>query len=179
MKEPWKQSPDVWPTKSSFFTWLRGALRKSIWQFYPPKMQFKNEGCSKPPEDYKGRAKSGAYCELTGEWTGKSLLEVDHKIGNVKFTEWEDVLPFILHLCCDKDEMALVNKEAHKIKSYAERMGISFEDAVIQKEIISICKTKKDIAWLKERGIVPASNAKKRRQQIEEKMKNEQNTSSK
>lgn len=136
-------------------------------------MQFKNEGCSKPPDDYKGRAKSGAYCELTGEWTGKSALEVDHKIGNVKFTDWEDVLPFILHLCCDKDEMALVNKEAHKIKSYAERMGISFQDAVIQKEIISICKAKKDIAWLKERGIVPASNAKKRREQIEKEMKNE------
>lgn len=136
-------------------------------------MQFKNEGCSKPPEDYKGRAKSGAYCELTGEWTGKSLLEVDHKIGNVKFTDWEDVLPFILHLCCDKNEMALVNKEAHKIKSYAERMGISFEDAVIQKEIISICKAKKDVAWLKERGIIPAGNAKKRREQIQEEMKRE------
>lgn len=136
-------------------------------------MQFKNEGCSKPPEDYKGRAKSGAYCELTGEWTGKSLLEVDHRIGNVKFTEWEDVLPFILHLCCDKDEMALVNKEAHKIKSYAERMGITFEEAVIQKEIIAICKSKKDSIWLREHGIIPASTAAKRRKQIEEYMKNE------
>ena len=111
-----------WKTKSAFFTWLRGGLRKAIWERYPLKIDFKNKSCSIPPSDYVGRAKSGALCSLTGEWTPKSYLEVDHIIGNVSLKDWNDLLPFIQHLCTTKDNMQLVSKEAHKTKSYAEKM---------------------------------------------------------
>lgn len=173
MKNPWQEAPHIWPTKSSFFAFLRGALRRAVWEKWPLKLEFKNQVCEAPPEDYKGRAKSGAYCALSGEWTGKSAGEIDHLIGHVSLKDWEDVLPFIQHLCASKDNMQFVAKEAHKCKSYAERMGITYEEAVIQKEIIAIMNAKADRHWLESRGIVPASNAKKRRQQIEEKMKNE------
>lgn len=29
--EPWVDYPDIWPTKSKFFTYLRGALRGAVW----------------------------------------------------------------------------------------------------------------------------------------------------
>lgn len=74
--------PHIWPTKASVWSYLRGALRRALWEKYPVKLSFKNKSVSKPPEGYTGRAKSGTECSLTGEWTGKSKLEVDHKLGN-------------------------------------------------------------------------------------------------
>ena len=169
---PWEEAPHIWPTKSSFFTFLRGALRRAVWEKWPLKLEFKNQVCEPPPEDYKGRAKSGAYCALSGEWTGKSAGEIDHLLGHVSLKDWDDVLTFIQHLCASKDNMQFVSKEAHKIKSYAERMGISYGQAITEKTIIAIFKEKKDIQFLKERGVTPASNATKRKQQIREILEN-------
>lgn len=120
-----------------------------------------------------GRAKSGAECALSGQWTGKSKLECDHVEGHVSLLCWEDVLPFILHLVPPKGSLQLVDKEMHKVKSYSERMGISFTEALLIKKAIEIQNTKQDKQWLSERGITPSSNAAKRRAQIIEKLKEE------
>lgn len=165
-KNPWEESPHIWPTKASFFAFLRGNLRRAVWEKWPPKFEFKNEVCAPPPEGYKGRSRSGAYCALTGEWVGKSAAEVDHIKGNVSLQDWEDVLPFIKHLCASKDNLQYVSKEGHKIKSLAERKNLSFNDAMIEKKAISIIKSKGDKKWLEDRGVEPASNQKLRRQQI-------------
>ena len=172
-REPWEECPEIWKTKASFFTWMRGNLRRALWEKYPPKVKFKNNMCKPPPVEYTGRAKSGSECVLTGEWYAKSYLEVDHIVGNASLTDWNDVLPFIRHLCTTEDNMQLVSKEAHKIKSYAEKQGISFEEAMIVKKAIAICKDKKDKEWLESRGVTPESNATKRRKQIEELLKGE------
>lgn len=164
--EPWELYPDIWKTKSAFFTWLRGGLRRAIWEKYPPKIQFKTKGCSPPPPDYEGRAKSGANCALTGEWTPKSYLEVDHIKGHVAFTDWDDVLDFIKHLCSDSSNFQLVNKENHKIKSYAERKGISFEEALIEKKAIAIIKNKADKQFFIDRKLKVPSNVTLRRKEI-------------
>lgn len=168
--EPWIEFKDIWPTKSAFFTWLRSGLRKSIWQFYPPKLQFKNSQTYKPSPEYTGRAKKLVRCYLTGEEIPVSYAEIDHVQGNVSLKDWDDLLPFIRHLCASKENMAVVSKEAHKIKSYSEKMGISFDEALIAKSVIAICKAGKDKQWLIDRGITPLGNAKLRRQQITEEM---------
>ena len=166
-KEPWEAYPDVWPTKSKFFTWLRGAFRKAVWSHYPGRIKFKNARCEKPPEGYSGRAKSGAYCTLTGEWVGKSALEVDHIVGEASLRNWADVESFIRHLCPTDDNMQLVSKEAHKIKTLSERRGISFDEAVIEKAKILFCKRtpqeQRDI--LLSNGITPTTTIKLRGEQ--------------
>lgn len=169
--EPWEENPHIWATKASFFNYLRGALRRGIWERYPVKLEFKNENVSPPPEGYTGKARSGAECSLTGVWCSKSSLEVDHKVGNVSLQGWEDVLPFIKHLCATKDSLQLVSKEAHKIKSYGERMGLSFEEAVLEKEVIAVMRSKKDKEFIIKHNKVPASNAKLRREQVREILK--------
>lgn len=163
---PWLWYPDIWPTKSKFYTWLRGSLRKAVWNTSPIKITFKNQACSAPPEDYTGRAKSGAYCALSGVWEGKSKLDVDHIEGNVSLNNEEDILGFIQHLIPPPNTLQLVTREAHKIKSYAEKQGISFEEANAEKQAIEIIKQKKDVEFLKSKGVVPASNAKLRREQL-------------
>ena len=40
--------------------------------------------------------------------------------------------------------MQLVGKEAHKVKSYSERKGVSFDDALLEKKVIQIIKNKQD-----------------------------------
>tara|TARA_Y100000310_G_scaffold74348_1_gene70472 strand:+ start:10729 stop:11277 length:549 start_codon:yes stop_codon:yes gene_type:complete len=164
--EPWEWYPDIWPTKSKFYTWLRGCLRNAVWNKSPVKITHKNANCDKPPDGYTGRAKSGAYCALSGVWEGKSKLESDHVVGNVSLTDEGDILTFIKHLIPPPGSLQLVTKEAHKIKSYAERQGISYEDAVIRKRVIYLenCEDKMDV--LTEHGYTGSqvSNKEKREQ---------------
>jgi hypothetical protein len=94
------------------------------------------------------------------------MLEVDHCHGHMSLLCWEDVIPFIMHLIPEEGTLQLVSKEAHKVKSYSERMGISFEEALWTKTAIELIKKKQDKKWLEERNIVPASSQQKRRAQI-------------
>ena len=164
--DPWIAYPTIWKTKSAFFTWLRGNLRRAVWEKYPGKIQFKNNECNPPPKDYVGRAKSGAYCALSNNWTAKSYLEVDHKVGNASLKEWSDVTSFIQHLCTNDLNMQLVSKEAHKIKSYAERQNITYEEATAIKQAIKIVKDKKDKQFFIDRKLTPPNNQALRRKQI-------------
>lgn len=101
-------------------------------------------------------------------------LEVDHKVGNHSLQDIGDIQSFIEGITLvTEDDLAFVSKEAHKSKSYADKHGISFEEAVAIRKAIEICKNKQDKRWLEERGVVPESNAVKRRAQIEEILKNE------
>lgn len=75
-------------------------------------------------------------------------------------------MPFIQHLCASKDKMQYVSKEAHKIKSYADKHGLSFQEASWVKEAIRLCKEKKDVDWIKKAGYTPYSTQAKRREQI-------------
>ncbi len=170
-RKPWEEYPHIWKTEAAFWSYIRGALRRGLWEKSPIKLDFKNKACTPPPKGYTGRAKSGSYCALTNEWTGKSKTEVDHKKGHMRLLSWEDVLDFVLHLVPPPDSLQLVDKEAHKIKSYAERTGMSFEEALIEKKAIDVCKGD-DKGWLVAKGVTPASNAKLRRQQIKEVLTN-------
>ena len=143
---------DIWPTNGAFFTWLRGAMRKAIWQFHPIKLKYKKSCVQPPPPDYKGKAKGLIQCALTGEWVGQSMAEVDHIEGHSSFKCVDDLLPYMMHLALPK-ELQCVSKEAHKVKSYSERMGISFEDALIQKRAIALVKSGGE-QWLRDRGVV-------------------------
>lgn len=135
-----KQYPHIWPTKASVWSYIRGALRRGMWEKSPIKFDYKNKSVSSPPDGYTGRAKSGTECALTGEWTGKSKLEVDHIEGHKSLLCEDDVINFIIHLLPLEGELQLVDKEAHKVKSYAERMGITYEQALIRKDIIAFKK---------------------------------------
>ena len=165
--KPWEEYPEFWKTEASFWSYLRGCLRRGIWEKSPIKLDFKNKACHKPPDDYTGRAKSGVICPLSGVFVGKSKSEVDHREGNKPLRSMEDILPFIMHLVPPKGSLQLVEKEAHKIKSYAERQNISYEEAVILKQAIAWEKNKIDHQkFLVDKGFSTeeTSNAKKRRE---------------
>lgn len=165
-QEPWEVYPELWKTKAAFFSWLRGNLRKAVWEKYPPKFMFKDSCCAKPPRGYTGRARLGAICALTHVWTPKSYLEVDHIKGNASLNEWDHLLDFVQHLCSNHTNFQLVDKDAHKIKSYAEKQGMTFEEAVLEKKAIAIIKSKKDKEFFISRKLPVPSNETKRRSGI-------------
>lgn len=139
-KQPWEAYPKIWKSKSAFLTYLRGAIRKALWSRYPPKIEWKNSQCTKPPENYIGKAKSGANCHYCNEWFAKSHLEVDHVQQAGGFQDIDGLSQWISKLIDVNNNWVLACKPCHKIKSYAERTDMSMEDARLEKEIIAFKK---------------------------------------
>ena len=108
-------------------------------------------------------------CAICGEEFAKAGVELDHIDSEVKMTDLAHANDFIrtifftspdkLQLLC-KDKKKTVDKKkvlvsfgCHSIKTYAERYNVSFEEALLSKQIIHICKDdNKTIDKLKEFG---------------------------
>lgn len=167
---PWDET-DIWKNESQYLTWLRGNLRKSLWQHYPPKISFKNDRCIEVTDDIRSNfnlhksCKYTAACEFCEDYFPKSKLEVDHKIGCGELT-MDNKSVWIDRLLCKQKDMRLLCKPCHKIHTYAERMNITFEEASLEKKIIKFT-TKMSVANQKkilEKYNLPFNNAKARRE---------------
>lgn len=141
-KKPHLQT-DLWKTEAEWWTWLRGKSRQ-IWSDYPPRNQFKKDKLI-PNFDGSGvtskRVKSVGQCQICSEWFANSSLQVDHvqqagSIGN----SWEGYFQWFYDLLADKENMQLVCKPCHQIKTHADRLGVSFEEAKRKKEVIAFSK---------------------------------------
>ena len=169
-KEPYELYPDIWKNKTAFFTYIRGAIR-SIWSRFPAKLEWKKKQLVKPPKGYTGRAKKLGKCHYCKEMFAASSLEVDHKEQAGTCNSWETAQEFMYKLLDCNDNWVLACKPCHKIKSLAERKGISFDEAAVQKKVIEICKNKeKCLAFCQSNGYTASqlSNAAKRRKAVEE-----------
>jgi 5-methylcytosine-specific restriction endonuclease McrA len=137
--EPWEAYPEVWKSQSAYFTWLRGSLRR-IWSTYPAKIVWKKAKLFSPPQSYTGRAKLLGQCHYCRRHFPASSLEVDHVLQAGKCNSWDTSYDFLHSLLDCSNNWVLACKECHKVKSYAERMGISLEDAQLKKNVIAILK---------------------------------------
>ncbi len=167
--KPWEET-DVWKSESQYLIWLRGNLRKALWQHFPPRIAFKNERCINVTPNIReqyGLSKACKYvgvCEFCEEYHPKSKLEVDHIEGCGALT-LENKSEWIDRLICSTSNMRLVCKPCHKIHTYSERMGISFESAKLEKKVIEFSKkpTSMQNTYLKKRNL-PHNNAKVRKE---------------
>jgi hypothetical protein len=146
-KEPWQSFPEIWKDEKAFMTYLRGAFR-SIWSRYPAKLEWKKRQMIPPPEGYKGRAKSVGYCAYCNGMFSASSFEVDHIEQAGSFSNKEEAIEWFWRLLDTNDNWCLACKPCHKVKSYAEREGLSFDEARLQKEVINILK--KSVAEVKQ-----------------------------
>lgn len=175
-KEPWEQYPDIWKNQTAFFVYLRGGLRQ-LWSRYPAKLSWKESQVKTPPAGYTGRAKKLGQCHYCQEWFAKSHLEVDHveQAGSCK--DWDSAYEFLHALLDCNDNWVLACKPCHKIKSYAERQGILFEDAVVEKQVIEWMKkpATEVVAFCNKHGYTASSlsNAEKRKTALKAILKGE------
>ena len=171
-KKLWEIYPHIWATESAYMSWLRGGLRRYLWSKNPVKLEFIKQNRIKISNpNPKGKVKEvwGGVCALTGETHVIGDMEVDHISGNHSLKTLDDLVPFVKGIVMvTLEDLQLVSKEAHKIKSYAERQGISFEEARAEKEALQLIKQKKDKEYCVENGLVVESTQAARRKAIVE-----------
>ena len=127
------------PTPQAFFAWLRGESRR-IWANYPLRNEYKSSQLE-PVTPHHGitntRVKKVGKCNQCKGWFAASNLEIDHITPAGSFTNWNEWLVWMTRLLCSTDNMQLLCKSCHKIKSYADRVGCTFEQAEHKKKIIA------------------------------------------
>lgn len=176
--EPWKTHPDIWKNSTAFFTYLRGCLRKA-WNNNPIKISVLNKNRKQIPNpNPKGKKPMvwGADCALCKEVFPMKDIQVDHVHPAGSLTKQEDIEQFVVGLLfVSEEDLRLVCKKCHEAVTFAERMGISFEEALAEKQAIALMKqgTEAQKKWLEDRYIPPASNATERRKQIKRSILNE------
>ena len=181
--EPWEQCPDVWKTKSMFFQWMRGQMRRA-WSRHPVKVSYMSNHRTRVPlgrvtaKNPKGLV-WGCECEHCHQQFKQTECEVDHIEQAGSFKDWTDLEQWMMKLMhINWDSIRVVCKECHRIISYAERMKITFEEAKLEKEVIAFTKhpLKKQNAIIIACGftLLDVCNAKQRRaaykQHLQEKL---------
>ena len=169
---PWQDPNSIWNTKAEYFTWLRGALRR-IWSDYPLRKQWKKTALRPVTDEEKRQrvfhpsTKNVGQCFYCKQWMAGSKLEVDHITPSLGCYSYETAQDFLWHCAgLTSDCFQLCCKPCHKIKTHADKQGISFEKAKAEKRAIALQKTKEDKAFIENAGYDPESNATKRRAQI-------------
>lgn len=179
MKQPWIDFPDIWKTEAQFITWVRGVLRKG-WANHPVKLEYLNSKKHKivntNPKSKKTHPKVwGFICEQCNQEVTK--VEVDHAgTAQGKFTCMDDIQGYAEHLfLVDFDSLEVCCVPCHKIRSYSQKQGLSFEEAAIEKEIIAIMKRplQEILDFCQSYGYNDnmLSNAKKRKQAVSDILK--------
>lgn len=151
-------NPEVFPSKASYIDLLRKCIRAG-WVKHPVKQAYKESKKKKikNPNPYHQKRFEyvwGYTCEICGEDYVEKDIEVDHKVGNIRFTEIEEfesyalailhIAPEDLQILCayrDTDVRSRKKHSCHHIKTLAEKNGISFEEAKVLKRVIQVEKS--------------------------------------
>ena len=152
-KNPW-ETPEgkvVWKTEAQYWNWVRGALRR-LWADYPLRKVWKKNSLRPLTQEEKASGKfhpstkNVGDCVFCKEVMAGSKLECDHIVESEGCTDRRTAEKFLWH-CGGQTStnFQLVCKPCHKIKSYAESKGISFEDARLEKQAIQWEKENKGV----------------------------------
>jgi hypothetical protein len=158
-----------WKTESAWWGYLRGCLRKA-WSRNPIKLNLlKSKRKQIPNPNPRGKKDTvwGFDCPLCDNTYVMADGEVDHIVGAGSLKSVDDIQGFVERLLfVTEDDLRLICKPCHRAITYAEKSGMSFDDAKVEKEAIRICAEGVDKEWLVEHNQVPASSKAKRREQI-------------
>lgn len=174
MNKPWIEYPHIWKTEAAFLSFVRGGIRRSLWNKSPIKLEFLKANRKRIANPVAKNATRfpevwGGECYQCKKEFALKDIEVDHLTGEYSLRKLEDLQSFVEGIVCvSAKDLGLICKPCHKAKTYAERNGMSHEDALIEKQAILICKypIKEVRKFISENGIAPASTAKGRRAQI-------------
>ncbi len=126
-------------TESAYLAWIRSALRSKSLR-WPPR----NEALKLARRSYKGVVKQQKWeylCAICNLWFKAKDVIVDHyPVAAGSILSVEDIGPFANNLYCEVDNLRVLCKPCHDVHTLAEKMGVSFTEAQVEKEIIEICK---------------------------------------
>lgn len=124
-----------------FYNWLRSQLRL-IWRDHPTRRDFIKH--SRYTKKINGRPIYHLKCEICKKEMcqsagGKRDYEINHRVncGDVSSDGYVHRL-----LNVGFGDLEILCKHCHSIATYSERMGISFEEAKLEKKVIAFSKLK-------------------------------------
>ncbi len=142
-----EENSDVWKNESAFLNFIRGGVRRGLWEKHPVKLKIMKERRKRivnPNEDNIKRFPEvwGGQCEVCKQLFSQKDLQVDHiQDAPSRLREVEDIQKFVEAISfVVKEDLRLVCKPCHGIISYSQKQGVSFEEARVAKEVIAICK---------------------------------------
>lgn len=166
-KQPWGEGTP-WKNSTAFFTYLRGCLRKA-WSRNPIKLNvLKKRRYQIPNPNPKGKKPTvwGAMCEMCGGEFPLNQIQVDHIVAAGSLQKTEDIQGFVERLLfVTEEDLRLVCVDCNSALAYADKYGVSYEEARLIKLVVSLEKKKMLQDFIKSKGEKPASNAEKRREQ--------------
>lgn len=187
----WDYFTHIWSTESKYLSWVRGQIRQ-IWKNSPQRSEFiKSRKQRLPAYDENGETlkyKNGkeklfvAYvCECCGtvcydkDGTKNSkTYAVDHKQGNHSLISFDDAPGFFDSILRVRlEDLQILCKDCHDIKTYAEKYDISLLEAGFIKTAIALEKSKEDKQFFIDRNLTVPSNAVKRREGLVNILRNE------
>lgn len=164
MANPWDDVPHIWKDEKAYYTWLRSSIRR-IWSRSPIKLAYKQSRRYKAPVGKNGKEVFVSNCEMCGKQHRD--CQVDHLRGGFGFTDWQSFTEWSkMILWVTFDDIRELCPECHEAVTLSQKLGISLEDAFIEKQVIDICKKKEDKAFIQNAGLKAESNAAKRREQV-------------
>lgn len=171
IKEIISENSDVWKTESAFMSYIRGGIRRGLWNKHPLKLKLINsKRIQIPNPNPKGKKPIvwGGCCEICNNLFPSSEMQVDHKRDKgSSLKEISDIQQFVEDMVVvTKDDLRWICKGCHEIVSLSQKNNISFEQAKAEKQALEIIKQKQDKEWLLEHGVTPESTQAKRREQI-------------
>ena len=138
---------DVWKSKASLMSYIRGGVRRSLWNRHPSKTKLiKEKRFQIPNPNPNGKKPTvwGGECEICNNLFIEKELQVDHiRDHGSSLKDISDIQQFIEDIVIvTRDDLRWVCKGCHEIVSYSQKMNISFEQARIEKQFIQIKKDK-------------------------------------
>jgi hypothetical protein len=166
VKNPWDDVPHVWKDEKAYFNWLRSSIRR-VWTRHPIKIAYKQSRRYKAPVGRNNKDVWVSDCEICGKQSRET--EIDHLEGGYGFKDWQSFTEWSkMILWVTFDDLRELCKDCHAAVTLSQKLVIPLEDAFIEKQVIEICKSKKDRAFIKENNEIPKSNAAQRREQVRE-----------
>ena len=134
-----KLDKDGKPQEKHVLSVVRGAIR-SAWMKSDVKLAYLYMNTI-PDMDDSTRTKWLAKCEMCGGLFKLTDIEIDHRYGNHTLTKVEDFENYFNNiLMVGFDDLSILCKEDHAVKTLAESQGISIDAARLEKKVIAICK---------------------------------------
>ena len=162
------------PQEKHVLSTVRGAIRNA-WMKSDVKLAYLYMNTI-PDMDNSTRTKWLCRCEMCGELFKLTDVEIDHRSGNHSFTKIEDFEKYFNNiLMVGFDDLQILCKDDHAVKTLSESLGITIEEARVEKQVIALCKLKasQQDAFLAKHNVVCAKNAVARRNAIREVLKGE------
>lgn len=174
--QPWIDYPHIWRSESAYLSFIRGGIRRYLWSKNPIKLEFEKESRVPIVNDNPRSSKrfptvAGGKCEMCEGLFKQKDMEVDHRTGEHSLRSFSDIQSFVEGIVfVRKEDLAMLCKPCHGVKSYAERYGYTIAESRIHKQVIEMDKkpVKQVVAFLTKHGYDPAKTKDKRKEQLVE-----------